>query len=138
MSQENVERIRRGYEAFNRGDFTSAADGFDPNIEWKIPFQLPDSPPDETYRGPKEVIGFWQTWRGAFDDFHMELEEIIDAGDKVIVFAGARGRGVESRVEVTTPVFPQVWTFGDDGRPVRVEMFQSRAEALEAVGLSEE
>jgi hypothetical protein len=68
----------------------------------------------------------------------MELEEIIDAGDKVIVFGGVRGRGAESGVDVKTPTFPQVWTFGDDGRPLRVEMYQSRAEALEAVGLSEQ
>ena len=137
MSQENVERIRRGYEAFNRGDFASAAKDFDPNFEWRIPFQLPDSPPDETYRGPKEVIGFWQTWRSAFDDFHMELEEIIDAGDRVVVFAAVRGRGAESGADVGTPSFPQVWTLRDDGRPLRVEMYTSRAEALEAAGLSE-
>jgi len=137
MSQEAVERIRRGYEAFNRGDLTGAAKDFDPNIEWRIPFQLPDSPPDETYRGPQGVIRFWETWRAAFDDFCVELEEIIDAGDQVIVIAGVRGRGAGSGAEVRSPSFPQVWTMGDDGRPVRVEMFPSRAEALEAAGLSE-
>ena len=137
MSQENIERIRRGYEAFNRGDLADAAKDFDPNLEWKIPFQLPDSPPDETYRGPEDVIRFWQTWRAAFDDFRIELEEIIDAGDQVIVFGAVRGRGAGSGADVTTPSFPQVWTFGDDGRPVRVEMYPTRAEALEAVGLTE-
>jgi ketosteroid isomerase-like protein len=137
MSQENVERIRRGYEAFNRGDFADAARDFDANFEWRIPFQLPDSPPDETYRGPEEVIRFWQTWAAYFDDFRMELEEIIDLGDKVIVIGGLRGRGAESGVEVTTPSFPQLWTFGDDGRPLRVEMFQSRDEAFEAARLSD-
>jgi ketosteroid isomerase-like protein len=138
MSQENVERIRRGYEAFNRGDLISAAKDFDPGIEWRIPFQLPDSPPDETYRGREEVIRFWTTWRAAFDDFRLELEEIIDAGDRVVVFAAVRGRGAESGADVGTPSFPQVWTLGDDGRPLRVEMYTSRAEALEAVGLSAE
>jgi ketosteroid isomerase-like protein len=137
MSQENVERIRQGYEAFNRGDIFDAAKDFDPNIEWRIPFELPDSPPDETYRGPAAIIGFWKTWRAAFDDFRIELEEIIDAGDRVIVFGGVRGRGAGSGADVKTPSFPQVWTFGDDGRPVRVEMYPSRAEALKAVGLSE-
>ena len=137
MSQENIERIRRGYEAFNRGDLAGAAEGFDPNIEWRIPFQLPDSPPDETYHGRQGVIRFWETWRAAFDDFRVELEEIIDAGDQVVVFAGVRGRGAGSGADVKSPSFPQVWTLGDDGRPVRVEMYPSRAEALEAVGLSE-
>ena len=137
MSEEAVERIRRGYEAFNRGDLAGAAKDFDPNIEWRIPFQLPDSPPDETYRGREGVIRFWETWRAAFDDFRVELEEIIDAGDQVIVFAGVRGRGAGSGADVKSPSFPQVWTMGVDGRPMRVEMYPSRAEALEAVGLSE-
>lgn len=138
MSQENVERIRRGYETFNRGDLAGAAEGFDPNIEWVLHLNLPDTPPDETYRGREEVVRFWQTWRAAFTDFRIELEEVIDAGDKVIVLAGVRGRGTESGADVKTPSFPQVWTFGDDGRPVRVEMYQSRVEALEALGLSEQ
>jgi len=137
MSQENVERVRRGYEAFNRGDLADAAKDFDPNIEWRIPFQLPDSPPDETYRGPEGVLHFWETWRSAFDEFRLELEEIIDAGDRIIVFAAVHGRGAGSGAEVQTPSFPQVWTFGEDGRPVRVEMYQSRGEALDAVGLTE-
>ena len=137
MSQENVERVRRGYAAFNRGDLADAAKDFDPNIEWRIPFQLPDSPPDETYRGPEGVLHFWETWRSAFDDFRLELEEIIDAGDRIIVFAAVHGRGAGSGAEVQTPTFPQVWTFGEDGRPVRVEMYQTRAEALDAVGLTE-
>jgi ketosteroid isomerase-like protein len=138
MSQQNVERVRRGYEAFNRGDLAGAAKDFDPNIEWRIPFQLPDSPPDDTYRGPEEVIGFWQTWRAAFDDFRLDIEEIIDAGDRIIVFADVRGRGAESGADVKTPSFPQVWTLADDGHPLRVEMYQSRAEAFAAVSLSEQ
>jgi hypothetical protein len=137
MSQENVERVRRGYETFNRGDLEAAAEGFDPNIEWRIPLGLPDAPPDGTYHGPQEVIRFWESWRGAFDDFRLELEEVLDAGDQVVVFAAVHGRGAESGVDVKTPTFPQVWTFGDDGRPVRVEMYASRTEALAAVDRSE-
>jgi ketosteroid isomerase-like protein len=137
MSQENVERIRQGYEAFNRGDLVGAAKDFDPGIEWRIPFQLPDSPADETYRGPEAVIDFWKAWRAAFDDFRLEIEEIIDAGDRVVVFASVRGRGAGSGADVSTPSFPQVWTLGDDGRPVRADMYPTREEALEAVGLLE-
>jgi ketosteroid isomerase-like protein len=137
MSQEAVERIRSGYEAFNRGDLADAAKDFHPNIEWRVSLQLPDSPPDETYHGPEGVMRFWETWRGAFDDFRIEIEEIIDAGDRIIVFAAVHGRGAGSGVDVKTPSFPQVWSFDEDGRPVRVEMYPSRAEALASVGLEE-
>jgi ketosteroid isomerase-like protein len=34
MSQENVETLRRGYEAFNRRDIDGALEGLDPEVEW--------------------------------------------------------------------------------------------------------
>ena len=34
MSQENVDIIRRGYEAFNRGDLEAILATLDPRIEW--------------------------------------------------------------------------------------------------------
>jgi ketosteroid isomerase-like protein len=137
MSQEAVERIRRGYDAFNQGNLADAVKGFHPDIEWRVSLELPDAPADETYRGREAVVRFWQSWRTTFEDFRIELKETIDAGNKVIVFAAARGRGAGSGADVETATFPQVWTIGGDGRPVRVEMFQNRAAALKAAGLSE-
>ena len=34
MSQENVQTVRREYEAFNRRDLAGAFDHFDPDFEW--------------------------------------------------------------------------------------------------------
>lgn len=131
MSNEDLERIRIGYEAFNRGDFDNALAGMDPEIEWHVLDLLPET---ETYRGPAAVREFWETWSESFEDFHVEPEEMIDAGDKVVVVIRVRGRGRGSGAEVETPSFSQVWTLRD-GRPIRVEMFQSRDAALEAAGL---
>jgi ketosteroid isomerase-like protein len=75
-------------------------------------------------------------WREAFGDFRIEVDEVIDAGEHVIVMAITLGTGDESGAPVSAPRFPHVWTVRG-GRVVRMEMFMSKDEALEAAGLSE-
>ena len=134
MSQENVDVVRRGYEAFNRGDLDAATEGFHPEIEWSGPGVLPER--REVYCGIEGVRRFWGTWQAEFEDFTVEVEEVIDAGDQVIVMAVVSGRGRGSGAHVRSPSFPHLWTFRD-GQAVRMEMLRTRAEALEAAGLSE-
>jgi uncharacterized protein len=134
MSRENVEAVLRGYEAFNRGDLDAAAEGFHPEIEWSGPGVLPER--SEVFRGIDGVRRFWGLWQGEFEDFTVEIEEVIDAGEQVIVMAAVSGTGRGSGVHVRSPSFPHVWTIRD-GLAVRVEMLRTRAEALEATGLSE-
>jgi ketosteroid isomerase-like protein len=64
-----------------------------------------------------------------------EPEEVIDAGDSVFVGLRQWGRGKGSGVPVEYRFFG-VWTFRD-GKVIRYKGFNERAEALEAVGLSE-
>jgi ketosteroid isomerase-like protein len=100
-------------------------------MEWVVLDILPDTGP---FRGPDGARRFWDMWSEAFDDFHADLEEYVDAGSSVIVVARMIGRGKDSGVAVDTPSFPMVWTERDE-RIVRVEMFDSRDGALAAVGL---
>jgi ketosteroid isomerase-like protein len=131
MSQENVEIVRRGYEAFNRGDLHAAADDFHPKIEWIGPGAVPEKL--QVYRGIEGVREFWGLWRDEFEDFTVEIEEVIEAGEQVIVMAAVSGRGRASGADVRSPAFPHVWTIRG-GEAVRVEMFRTRAEAREAAG----
>jgi uncharacterized protein len=91
-------------------------------------------PESGSYRGPEGVRRFWQEWGETFDDFRAEPVEYAEGGESVIVVTKVHGRGKDSGAPVETPGFPMAWT-ARDGVIVRVEMFQSRAEALEAVGL---
>jgi uncharacterized protein len=134
MSQENVEAVLRGYEAFNRGDLDAAAEGFHPEIEWSGPGVLPEK--RQIYRGIDGVRRFWEQWQAEFEDFTVEIEEVIETGEQVIVMAAVSGTGRGSGAQVRSPSFPHVWTIRD-GQAVRMEMLQTKAEALEAAGLSE-
>jgi ketosteroid isomerase-like protein len=131
MSQENVDRILAGYEAFSRGDFDAVAAGLSPDFELRPPPILPD--PD-VYRGPEGFRRFWRTWIDSFDDFRIEIEEVIDGGDKVVVMAAVCGRGKDSGVDVRSPTFPHVWTFEGD-KITGMEALPNRAAAVEALGL---
>ena len=78
---------------------------------------------------------FAQTFWSEFDDPHIEVHELIDAGDQVFASTTMRGLGKQSGVETNWGVC-QVWTM-QDRTAVRGQGFPSRADALEAVGLSE-
>ena len=129
MSQENVDNLRRGFEAYVRGDFDEALANLDPDVVYK------QAGPDSGVRGRDAVRASLERWDAEWDEMEMTSEEIIDAGDHLIQAILFRGRGRGSGVEVEGRFF-QVHTV-KDGKSVHWEEFSDRAEALEAAGLSE-
>ena len=130
MSRDNLEAIRQGYEAFNRGDVEGVLEGLHPDIEWVVPDFLPE--PD-TYRGPEGVRKFFQGWTDAFEGFNVEIEELGDYGEHVVALARVGGRLRGSDLTLHGRTFAQVWTFRGE-QVVRVEMFPDKKAALEAAG----
>ena len=84
---ENVRTVLRGYDALNRGDVEAAAANMAADFEFTLPPMLPDY--DAQSRGPEEFQRVWLAWRDQFEDFRLEIEETLDAGDG----AGARDGG---------------------------------------------
>jgi ketosteroid isomerase-like protein len=78
---------------------------------------------------------FMSWFFGEFSDARAEINELIDAGDRVLVGTTARGRGKQSGVESGWHLW-HLWTLRD-GKIVRGEGFTDRDEALEAAGLPE-
>ena len=74
-------------------------------------------------------------WMETFAEFTMTGEEFIDGGDIVVVRVPQGGRGVDSGVPVTA-TFWFVFALRDR-KIVSLDMYGSRAQALEAAGLSE-
>ncbi len=132
MSKENVDRFRRGTAAYNDGDWDAALAMMDPNVEFDLSRVMPEM---ERYRGYEGVKAFWRMLRDVWGEFRTDPEEIIDGGDKLFTRNRLRGTGITSGV-ATEDVLYQVLTLRD-GRPVLVEFFRDRSEALEAAGLSE-
>jgi ketosteroid isomerase-like protein len=132
MSQENVESLRRAFQAYNRGDIEAAVADITADCEYVPSGALPGI--RDVLRGPE---GYKRTiaWlRDAFEDAHIDVE-LTDAGDQVLARLTARGRGKQSGVE-TAWEFWQLWTYRD-GKAVHGRGFTDREEALEAAGLRE-
>jgi uncharacterized protein len=133
MSQENVEMVRRAYEAYNRGDIDGAVSDFAPDCRYTAAGTIPDRTGVFHGReGYKEFIGWL---RSEFDDAQAGIDELIDAGDTVVVGSTLRGRGKQSGAEAKF-TFWQTWTM-QNGKFAHGQGFASREEALEAAGLRE-
>jgi len=133
MSQENVERLRRGYEhLIATGDFLD--ENFDADFVWDMS-TFHGWPEQQTYLGIEGARQFIADWTSAWDDWELEVEDYIDAGDTVVVIVRQRGRSKSTGVLVEMR-FGQVWTTRS-GRGIRMQMYASQGEALEAAGLSE-
>ena len=130
MSQENVEIIRRGYVHFKaKGEIRAH-----PDLVWDVSnLGWPDQ---QIYSGPAGAMQFNAEWADAWDDWEVEPEDYIDAGERVVVILNQRGRSKATGIPVEMR-FAQVWTLRD-GVGIRMEMYSDPGEALEAVGLSEQ
>ena len=132
MSQENVEIVRRVYDDWGRGNFRSGVDRLDPNVLLVLRPEFLDA---GFYVGPEEIAKYMRDLLVDWSDLAIEGESFTDAGDSVVVQARQRGVGTGSGVATEDRYF-QVWTFRGDAI-IRIESIRQRAEALEAVGLSE-
>ena len=133
MSQENVELVRAVHAAFNRGDVDEAFGAFAPEFECDMSRAIGLNVDQDRY----DLAGFRRLvaeYAGTWETFELGPEEFLDAGDQVVTpFTNrARGRaGIEVQGRGTF-----VWTV-HGGAITRACLFQERAEALEAAGLSE-
>jgi ketosteroid isomerase-like protein len=133
MSQENVEIVRKLFDAFNRGDYAAALAALAPDIEWHAPSGV--SIGEEIYRGHHAVQRAFVLWLDAWETYRFEPTELLDRGDNVVVTGTQIGRGRGSGVEINLQTF-NVFTLRN-GKIIRMRTFDDRAAALEAAGLRE-
>ncbi len=139
MSEENVEIVRQLAEAVQRG--TGEGDPgvlFDTGLiaddaEWVLPTPFEGK---SVWKGRQEYVEFIRAWTGEFEDYSIQFESLIDAGDdRVVAIYRQRATGKESGV-------PVEWHSGmvielEHGRAIRTTNYLESADALQAAGLSE-
>jgi uncharacterized protein len=124
----NAELVRRGYEAFNRGDIDAVLELFDPDVELGV---LEDSPIAESFHGHDGFRKMIAENNDMFDQYRSRPEEILEPSeDKIVVVVRSAARGRLSGAEVEGRVV-HVWTIRDR-KVVRMQVFNSREEALRA------
>jgi ketosteroid isomerase-like protein len=126
VSEQNLEIVKRGFDAFN-----------DKGVDGIIPFIHPDfeatTPPDlasepDTYRGHDGIRRWFDSFDEVMDEIRWDGHEFRQVGDRVVVEFTLRATG-----KTTGLAFGQdavmVWELRD-GRAVGVELFQTLEEAL--------
>ena len=88
------------------------------------------------FDGVDGLVRAWTDWLSPYESFSLELEEWIEAGDRIVVLVRSRARPRGARGEVEQ-AGGSVWTF-EDGRVTRVEFHADRAGALRSAGLAPE
>ena len=120
------------YDAFHRGDADAALAYFDPDVVADASQARPDLPKGQ---GREELRQIVNSWVGAWDEWREEIEEMRDLGSRVLVFIVQQGRGKGSGIEVEA-ANAALYDL-HRGKITRMALFQERADALEAAGLSE-
>jgi ketosteroid isomerase-like protein len=133
MSQENVEIVNAAFDAYFRGDMESVLRLMDPEIVVIQPPEVPDATPLHGHPGVMDAIAAWpEQW----DDYQLEIVQMVDAGEHVVVRTHQRGRGKRSGVEVEDEIW---FVLGfRNGKVAEWRMFGVEREALKAAGLSEQ
>jgi ketosteroid isomerase-like protein len=132
MSGENVEVVRAAHEAWNAGDMEAFRDLHDPDVIGRSPEGWPEPGP---FVGREAAMREFEQLRETWDvDTLHAISDFVDLGDRVAVRVTWRGagRGPAAGIEVTQLITVR------KGRILAVEYFWDHAEALEALGLSED
>jgi ketosteroid isomerase-like protein len=130
MSRQNVEIVRRAYQGVN-DRLEPPRELFEAGYECDVTQVAPDI---GVARGFDDVLDALRPYWETFDDFHVEIEELIHADERRVLTAvrdGGRMRG--SDADVLNRFF-HVWTFGE-GKVIRLSIDTDRNRALEAAGL---
>ena len=134
MSEENVELVRRGY-AYFRANRDVFVEGTHPDFVWDMS-TFRGWPEQQLYEGVEGAREFLTEWVDSWEDWELELRELIDAGDDMvlgIVHQSGRSKATGLRVEMD---FAQLWTIRD-GKQLRMRMYADVTEARRAAGLAE-
>jgi ketosteroid isomerase-like protein len=132
MSQENVEIVRRIFEAWALADWSVGNDYYDQHIVFVM---SPDFPAFGVYYGIDQVRVYWRDFLQQFERTTIEAERLEAAGDTVLAQVVQHFKGRASGIEGDLPYF-MLFTFRGK-RIVRVESMIEKVQALEAAGLSE-
>ncbi len=131
MSQENVEIVRAVYDCWRRGDFRATANKVAPDFEWKQVHGVVE-PGSHVGAGASRAL---RSIFEIYEDLRVEAEEYVDAGDTIVVVARAHGTARASGLHMDQRL-AFVWTVRE-GKPVQMEQYPNREDALKAVGLEE-
>jgi ketosteroid isomerase-like protein len=109
MSEEELQALRRMYDAFSRWDVDELCRNVTHDFEMILPETLPFGGTRHGYDGVRAFAAVYQDFiEGAWAD----PDDFLDAGDRVVVLGRMRGRA-KATGQVFEMPFAHVWTLTD-------------------------
>jgi ketosteroid isomerase-like protein len=118
MSEGNLDVIRRGYEAFGRGDINALLESFDEQISWVTPGP-PELATSGNRSGRQAVAQFFAAVNDVFEIQRFEPREFLVQGDRIVVLGSET-----ARVRATGKVIDLDWVHVFAMRNAKVVAFQ--------------
>jgi ketosteroid isomerase-like protein len=131
MSQQNLELIRAGFAAHNRGDLDALTQVYDPDVVFETLLL-------GTHHGNEAIRLIYEENQKTLSGYTVDPMELIEAGGQVVAVAQVTGVGPASQIAMEDrDRFAFLFTI-TNGRVVREQAFRNREEALEAAGLHDD
>lgn len=135
MASELLNRLRGGFDSWNRGDDQEVLQLLREDIIWRTGGLMPDI--DPLYEGHEGVQRFWRDFSEPWETISIELEEILDEREhQLLIVARFKARGREG-IEVDAP-FYQLYRYDEDDLVSEFHAFVDEADARRAAGLSDD
>ena len=131
---ENADTLKKGFEAFSKGDLDAASESWADDIRWEgtNDERLPLGGRVEGKDSIKEALGnlgeHWESFSVTPDEFH-------DSDDTVIVLGHAEAKAKETGKDAKWP-FVHVWRF-KDGKATEVLALADTFEIAKTLGVAE-
>lgn len=134
MSGE-LQTLRDGYAALNRGEWDRSDQFLHPEISWHfVEGPAPDAP--QTLEGRAQIVEFWSSFFAAWDEWEMAPEDFVEApGGQILVSVHFRARGAGSGFPMELDYWQVIAM--RDGLVYRVDNYLSRPHARQACGLED-
>ena len=126
MPEENLDLIRAGFAAHNRGDLDALVELYDPDVVFETLLL-------GTHRGNEAIRLIFEENQKTLSGYDVEPVELIEFGDQVVAVAQVTGVGPVSQMSMDGGTFAFLFTV-KEGRIVREQAFRNKDEAVEAAG----
>ncbi len=121
MSRENVAQVEAIYAAFGAGDVPGVLSRMSPDIVWNEAENFPYADRNP-YLGPEAVLtGVFARIGEDWDGFTVVPEDLLDAGDTVVVLGRYRG-SYKATGRTLDAQLVHVWRL-EDGKVVRFQQY---------------
>ena len=128
MASENLEIVKRGFDAFNERGIEGIIPLIHSDFEATTPPSLASEP--DTYRGPDGIRRWFDSFDEVMDEIRWKPHRFREVGDRVVVEFTLRARGKTTGLDFGQDA-EMVWEIRD-GMASRLDLFQSLDEALVA------